>query len=115
NSTYAEKWNEKLEWYKKNEILPFEDGGGENGTLIITQDDAKGGISAQKISEIIEQVFDLKTSTKQIIQIEDLSKVVFELRDILGSQFSILNEQFQEIKKSSKESDIKLETIYKLL
>lgn len=55
--SYLKRWEEKLEWYKANDILPREDGGGKNGTLIITRDDAKGGIDSKKIVEIIDEVF----------------------------------------------------------
>ena len=50
---YAKKWAAKLEWYRAQEILPHEDGGGERGTLIVTEDDTKGGISSQAIKELI--------------------------------------------------------------
>ncbi|MEW6010368.1 MAG: ATP-dependent RecD-like DNA helicase [Euryarchaeota archaeon] len=46
---YRKKWEKKLEWYLKNDIMPYEDGGGKNGTLIITVDDEKGGISSKEI------------------------------------------------------------------
>jgi len=112
---YAKKWDEKLAWYKSKDILPVEEGGGSNGTLIITKDDYKGGFSAKEIAEVIENVFDIKQSPKQVTQIEELSKVVFELRNILDAQFTILNEKFNDIKNSSKETDQKLVSIYELL
>jgi hypothetical protein len=52
--SYAEKWKEKLELYRANGILPHTDGGGENGTLIITYDDSAGGISSKAIKELID-------------------------------------------------------------
>lgn len=55
--SYLKRWEEKLEWYRANDILPREQGGGKNGTLIITRDDAKGGIDSKKIVEIIDEVF----------------------------------------------------------
>lgn len=54
--SYLKRWNEKLEWYKANGILPFEDGEGENGTLIVTSDTPEGGISSQEIERIIREV-----------------------------------------------------------
>lgn len=62
---YAERWKEKLKWYLENDILPWEDGGGENGTLIISKDlpktledgTVRGAISIPEIDEIIKNVF----------------------------------------------------------
>ena len=54
--SYRTRWNEKLAWYKANGILPHEDGVGENGTLIITSESARGGISSQEIERIIRTV-----------------------------------------------------------
>ena len=53
---YRRRWLEKLSWYRENKILPYQEGGGENGTLIVTEDDAGGGISSQSISKLIHQV-----------------------------------------------------------
>lgn len=54
--SYRRRWEEKLLWYKTHDILPYEDGGGENGTLIITSESALGGISSQEIERIIRTV-----------------------------------------------------------
>lgn len=53
---YQTRWESKKAWYAKHDILPFEQGGGKNGTLIETRDTSEGGISSQKISQIIKQV-----------------------------------------------------------
>lgn len=42
---YARKWELKKAWYGQNGILPFASGGGQNGTLIWTDD--QGGADAQ--------------------------------------------------------------------
>lgn len=55
-SGYRRRWEEKLAWYKANGISPYEEGGGENGTLIITRESAQGGISSQEIEQIIRKV-----------------------------------------------------------
>ena len=55
-SSYRRRWEEKLAWYKANGISPHEDGGGENGTLIITRESARGAISSQEIEQIIRKV-----------------------------------------------------------
>lgn len=62
---YKERWDQKYQWYIENDILPFEQGGGENGTLIVTKDEPKkiedgttrGAISIPEIDLIINKVF----------------------------------------------------------
>ncbi|MBW8324219.1 MAG: ATP-dependent RecD-like DNA helicase [Prolixibacteraceae bacterium] len=62
---YAERWANKYQWYLANDILPFENGGGENGTLIVTKDEPKttedgtirGALSIPDIDKIIKEVF----------------------------------------------------------
>lgn len=64
---YKQRWEEKYAWYRENGILPFEEGGGKNGTLIITEDkqtviqdgSIRGAISVKEIDDIIEKVFKL--------------------------------------------------------
>ena len=56
---YKQRWEEKYQWYKENDIL---EGGGSNGTLIVTEDKAfemedgsvRGAISVKEIDEIIK-------------------------------------------------------------
>lgn len=115
DDAYSNNWQNKLNWYKSKNILPLEDGRGLNGTLIITKDDRNGGISVKEIASIIDKVFGVSKNTNELNQIEALTKVVFELRDIIGFQFSKLYEQFGEIKKSSKENEEKIEKIYSIL
>lgn len=52
---YRGRWEQKLVWYRSQNILPLEEGGGDAGTLIITTDDAEGGIDSVAIAELIEQ------------------------------------------------------------
>jgi ATP-dependent exoDNAse (exonuclease V) alpha subunit len=54
---YARKWAKKLDWYRAQQILPHKEGGGERGTLVVTEDDEKGGISSQAIKELIASLF----------------------------------------------------------
>lgn len=62
---YQQRWEEKYQWYSENNILPFEKGGGKNGTLIVTEDKAhkiedgsiRGAISVKEIDKIINLVF----------------------------------------------------------
>ena len=51
--SYRHRWEEKLEWYRAHSILPHEKGGGKNGTLIVTRDEANGSIDSAKITALI--------------------------------------------------------------
>lgn len=56
---YKRRWDEKEQWYRENGILPHEEGGGPNGTLIVSRDDPKGGIDSSYINRLIEKVLDI--------------------------------------------------------
>ena len=56
-SRYRLRWEEKLKWYRTHGILPQEEGGGPNGTLIIT-DEENGSIDSAKIAAIVTDMFD---------------------------------------------------------
>ena len=51
--SYRRRWEEKLEWYRTHGIVRPEEGSGENGTLIVTRDEANGSIDSEKIADII--------------------------------------------------------------
>ncbi len=50
DKSYMKKWEAKKEFYRQNGIIE-----GEN--LIVTYDDENGGISSQRIQEIIDKIF----------------------------------------------------------
>lgn len=54
---YREKWDRKLLWYRSQQVLPIEEGGGRNGTLITTFEDENQGINSQEIVSMIETIF----------------------------------------------------------
>ena len=54
--SYRRRWEEKLGWYRARGILPWEEGSGENGTLIITRDEANRSIDSAKITTLITEV-----------------------------------------------------------
>ena len=56
--SYRKQWERKLEWYRSQGILPYEEGGGEKGMLIVTRDTEKGGISSEQIKKLIEEIFE---------------------------------------------------------
>jgi hypothetical protein len=55
--SYRRRWNEKIVWYKANNILPKEEGGGSAGTLLVTHDRADGGIDSAAIAKLIGELF----------------------------------------------------------
>jgi hypothetical protein len=55
--SYRRRWEAKLAWYRKQGILPWEEGGGPNGVLLVTQDDERGGIDVPNIEQLIDEVF----------------------------------------------------------
>jgi hypothetical protein len=57
--TYRESWERKLAWYRSQGILPAKEGGGEQGTLVTTRDDERGGISSAQLEQIVNEVFGL--------------------------------------------------------
>lgn len=57
---YARKWELKKAWYADNEILPFADGGGPNGTLIWTDD--LNGADAKAWLEFAAEVIGVRPS-----------------------------------------------------
>lgn len=67
DTIYTKRWEEKKKWYRDNGILQWKEGGGENGTLIVTEDKVKeledgtlrGSISTKEVDEIISKVFHL--------------------------------------------------------
>jgi len=54
--SYRRRWEDKLAWYKAKGILPHEQGGGPNGTLIVTRDEANGSIDSTKINQVLKAV-----------------------------------------------------------
>ena len=54
--SYERRWSEKEQWYRDKGILPHEEGGGRNGTLVVTRDDPRGGIDSSFINRLIEDV-----------------------------------------------------------
>lgn len=51
--SYKRRWEKKLEWYRRNDILPHNEGRGVNGTLIITEDGPDGSVSSADIAELV--------------------------------------------------------------
>ena len=56
DSSYRARWERKKKEYHVAAILPYQDGGGSEGTLIETRDDPGGGLDASGIAQIIDTV-----------------------------------------------------------
>ena len=55
---YGEGWERKLQWYETHGVLPEDEGGGENGSLIVTRDDENGSIDSAEIDAIVKRLFE---------------------------------------------------------
>jgi ATP-dependent exoDNAse (exonuclease V) alpha subunit len=53
---YAIRWARKLAAYRASGILPNEEGGGPQGTLVTTRDDPGGALDSAKIARLIDEV-----------------------------------------------------------
>ncbi len=56
NPGYRARWEHKRKDYITAGILPYEDGGGPEGTLIETYDNPDGGLDSQHIAGLIEEL-----------------------------------------------------------
>ena len=56
NDNYRQRWERKLAAYKREGILPLEEGGGVNGTLLITEESLGVGLDAKRISQLINTI-----------------------------------------------------------
>ena len=56
NPDYAKRWKRKLALYRKAKILPYEEGGGDAGTLIVTKDEPNGSVDSSIIAKLIAEL-----------------------------------------------------------
>ena len=56
NEQYKKRWKRKLVAYRAEGIFPLEDGGGPNGTLLITEEQEGIGLDAEKIKQFIKTI-----------------------------------------------------------
>ena len=54
--SYQRQWKAKLAWYKNHDILPYNEDGGPDGILIITQDGDDGSISSAQIEALVDKI-----------------------------------------------------------
>jgi hypothetical protein len=57
DSGYKARWDAKRKWYQENGVKSLEEGGGPNGTLVVTTDDPRTGFDTVEIGKIINQLF----------------------------------------------------------
>ena len=53
---YKKRWEKKLEAYRDSEILPLEEGGGANGTLLVTEEKKGTGLRLEDIKKNINAI-----------------------------------------------------------
>lgn len=54
---YRRSWEKKLTWYRSHGIVPHDEGGSPQGTLVITRDQADGGFDSQRLTQLLKEVF----------------------------------------------------------
>jgi len=54
---YTARWKRKLEWYRAQGVIPFEEGGGPAGVLVTSRDDERGGIDSNSLARLADDVF----------------------------------------------------------
>jgi len=52
---YRRSWEKKLAWYRANKVLPAEEGGGDNGLLLISQDSTADGFNLADVQSTIQK------------------------------------------------------------
>jgi hypothetical protein len=57
DAAYRRRWEDKQAWYRAHGVLPVEEGVGAKGALIVTRDQADGGIDSPAIALLISKVF----------------------------------------------------------
>jgi hypothetical protein len=117
---YKHNWEQKLQWYKQNDILPYDENedGGENGTLIITEDDANGAISVKSITEKIEKIFDIQSKQHAVKEIIGLTTTLLVSRKDIPNQQTQVAQLLQDLTTIKKRGGLTgevlnlLESIY---
>jgi hypothetical protein len=56
NVAYRQRWDRKLRAYRQEGILPLSEGGGENGTLLFTEENEGIGLCADEINKNIDLI-----------------------------------------------------------
>ena len=54
---YEKSWKRKLEWYKKNKVLPESEGSGNNGMLVESKGSGVTGFDLTTINATIKRLF----------------------------------------------------------
>ncbi len=54
---YRTRWERKLEWYRGQGIVPFDEDPSADRVLVWTRDDPKEGIDSREIGQLMDRVF----------------------------------------------------------
>ena len=57
NEGYSKSWDKKLAWYRANGVLPEGEGGGKNGTLVISTGSGTTGFDLPLVKATIKRLF----------------------------------------------------------
>lgn len=57
SSSYQRRWKRKLKWYARQGITEWDAKRNPNGRLVVTRDSLQGGLDAQAVRQIVQQVF----------------------------------------------------------
>lgn len=57
NEGYSKSWDKKLAWYRANGVLPEGEGGGKNGTLVISTGSGTTGFDLPSVKATIKRLF----------------------------------------------------------
>ena len=52
---YRRSWEKKLAWYRANDVLPAEEGGGTRGMLVTTKESSNAGFDAASVQSAIKR------------------------------------------------------------
>lgn len=52
---YRRAWEKKLAWYRQNDVLPAEEGGGKRGMLVTTKESSEAGFDAASVQAAIQK------------------------------------------------------------
>lgn len=67
NEEYLQRWNRKLNAYRNEGILLFSEGGGKNGTLLVTEEKEGSGLDADQININIQIIQgNIKSTTSKL-------------------------------------------------
>lgn len=53
---YKAAWGKKVAWYRANDVLPSEEGGGDRGMLVTTMESASAPLDGKRVNDVIKLI-----------------------------------------------------------